>query len=221
MTLQANHQQNSAFRRILTPERIRSIIFSKSPLGRRGVDAEEVELFQRRLAEEIAARETENCRLRAEVDRLRDWYRSHGENVDPALLPIQMDVEAVNLLSEAQLQAEACIAQAGAHSRRVTGDARRHADALLRDAQQRAEAAAQEAVQAYRARAGGNHAAEIEEMERRLAWLRAFCHAVQVQLHAASDAFTQEIDQLARLPERPAQSEQGGDDERLWPSSPA
>lgn len=192
MTLQTKDQRNRAFRRILTPERIRSVIFSKSPLGRRGVDAEEVELFQRRLAEEIAAGEAENARLRAEVDRLRDWYRSHGENVDPALLPIQVDVEAVNLLSEAQLQAEACIAQAEAHSRRVISGARQHAEALLRDAQQRAEAAAQEAVQAYRARAGGKHTAEIEEMERRLAWLRAFCHAVQVQLHATSNAFAQE-----------------------------
>jgi cell division septum initiation protein DivIVA len=201
MTLQANHQRQPAFGRLLTPERIRSITFSRSPLGRRGIDPDEVELFQHRLAEEIAAGEAENARLRAEVVRLRDWYRSHGENIDPSLLPRQVDVEAVNLLSEAQLQAEAYIAQAEAHCRRLTGDARRQATALLSDAEQRAEAAAREAVRTYRASAGAGHAAEIEEMERRLAWLRAFCHAVQVQLHAASDAFAQEIDKLARLPE--------------------
>ncbi|WP_199429889.1 hypothetical protein [Qaidamihabitans albus] len=39
-------------------------------------------------------------------------------------------------------------------------------------------------------------------MERRLAWLRAFSHAVQVQLQATSSAFAEEIDKLARLPER-------------------
>ncbi|GHF39166.1 cell division septum initiation protein DivIVA [Amycolatopsis bartoniae] len=199
MTLQADDQRQPAARRILTPERIRSITFSKSPLGRRGIDPDEVELFRHRLAEEIAAGEAENMRLRAEVERLRDWYRSHGENVDPVLLPRQVDVEAVALLSEAQLQAEAYIAQAEAHCRRLTGDARRQAMTLLRDAEQRAEVAAQDAVRVYRAEAGQHHAAEVEELERRLAWLRAFCHAVQVQLHAASDAFAQEIDKLTQF----------------------
>ncbi|NKQ53603.1 hypothetical protein HFP15_12015 [Amycolatopsis sp. K13G38] len=201
MTLQADGQRQPSFRRILTPERIRSLTFSKAPIGRRGVDASEVELFQRRLAEEIAAGEAENARLRAEVDRLRDWYRNHGENVDPALVPVQVDVAAVNLLSEAQLQAEAYIAQAEAHSRRVTGEARTQATALVQDAQRRAEAAAQQAVHAYRTRAGDDRDADLEEMERRMAWLRAFCRAVQVQLHAASDAFAQEVDKLARIPE--------------------
>ncbi|HVV14117.1 hypothetical protein [Amycolatopsis sp.] len=214
MTLQANDERQPSFRRALTPERIRSVTFSRSPIGRRGVDPGEVELFQRRLAEEIAAGEAENARLRAEVDRLRDWYRSHGENVDPALLPVQVDVAAVNLLSEAQLQAEAYIAQAEAHCRRMAGDARRHASALLQDAQQRAETAAQEAVQTYRAQAGGNRTAEVEELERRLAWLRAFCHAIQVQLHAASDAFAQEVDKLARLPEN-IDDRKGGHDQHL------
>jgi DivIVA domain-containing protein len=216
MTLQANDQRQPGFRRVLTPEQIRSITFSKSPIGRRGVDANEVELFQRRLAEEIAAGEAENARLRAEVDRLRDWYRARGENVDQsAAAAPRADVTAVNMLSEAQLQAEAYIAQAEAHCRRLTGDARRQAGALLAEAQQRAEAAAQRAVQAYRAEAGNDHAASVEEFERRMAWLRAFCHAVQVQLHAASDAFAQEVDKLARLPEEFNQPWKGDHDQHL------
>ncbi|GLY66763.1 DivIVA domain-containing protein [Amycolatopsis taiwanensis] len=216
MTLQANDQRTPGFRRVLTPEQVRSITFSKSPLGRRGVDPSEVELFQRRLAEEIAAGEAENARLRAEVERLRDWYRQRGENVDQAAPKRQhVDVTAVNMLSEAQVQAEAYIAQAEAHCRRLTGDARRQAGALLEEARQRAEAAAQEAVQTYRAEAGTDHAASVEEFERRMAWLRAFCHAVQVQLHAASDAFAQEVDKLARMPEEFNQQWKGGYDQHL------
>lgn len=216
MTLQANDQRTPGFRRVLTPEQIRSVTFSKSPIGRRGVDPGEVELFQRRLAEEIAAGEAENARLRAEVDRLRDWYRQRGENVDRKAATAQrLDVTAVNMLSEAQVQAEAYIAQAEAHCRRLTGDARRQASALLEEAQQRAEVAAQEAVQAYRAEAGPEHAASVEEFERRMAWLRAFCHAVQIQLHAASDAFAQEVDKLARLPEEFNQPRKGGYDQHL------
>ncbi|TNC26966.1 DivIVA domain-containing protein [Amycolatopsis alkalitolerans] len=201
MTLQAGDRRQPAVRRMLTPERIRSITFSKSPLGRRGVDPSEVELFQHRLAEEIAAGEAENARLRAEIDRLRDWYRSHGENVDPSLIPLKADVEAVNLLSEAQLQAEAYIAQAEAQCRRLTGDARRQALTLLADAEQQADIAAQEVAGAGHGPPGSRYADEIDEMERRLAWLRAFCHAVQVQLHAASDAFANEVDKLAQLPD--------------------
>jgi len=197
------------FRRVFTPDRIRRIQFSKSPLGRRGVDPAEVELFQRRLAEELAAAETENARqraeserLRAEVDRLRDWYRNNGERVEPgAAVPVQVDVQAVNLLSEAQLQAEAYIAQAEAHCRRVTVEARRQAAAILTDAQKRADMASQEAAHAYRERAGDGYAADLEEMERRMAWLQAFCHAVQVQLKAASDAFSGEIEKLTRVPD--------------------
>lgn len=194
----------TGFRRILTPERIRGLVFSKAPLGRRGVDPNEVELFQKRLAEEIAAGDAENARLRAENDRLRRWYRDQGERVDGAvqIVPVQVDVDAVNLLSEAQLQAEAYIAQAEAHSRRVTVEARRQAQEILRDAQDQAEVAAQNAAQVYRAGAGGGYAAELEEMERRLAWLRAFGHAVQVQLRAASDAFTREIEKLTEFPDR-------------------
>lgn len=207
MTLQADRP----FRRVFTPERIRSITFSKTPLGRRGVDPEEVELFQRRLAEELAASEAENSRqraeaerLRAEVERLRDWYRNNGEAVEPSRsVPAQSDVQAINLLSEAQLQAEAYIAQAEAHCRRVTVEAREQATAILSDAQRRAEVAAQEAAQTYREHAGTGYAAELEEMERRMAWLQAFCHAVQVQLKAASDAFSGEIDKLTRMPENP------------------
>lgn len=198
MTLQANDRREPV-RRVLTPERIRSVSFSKSPLGRRGVDADEVELFQHRLAEEIAAGEAENQRLRAEIVRLRDWYRSHGQNVDPAMLPAQADVTSVNLLSEAQLQAEAAIAQAEAHCRQLAGEARRQASEMLREAEQRAEVAAQDAARSYRDTAGEDRTAEIEEMERRLAWLRAFCQAVQVQLHAASDAFAQEVDKMAQF----------------------
>lgn len=215
MTLQANDQRQPGFRRVLTPEQVRNVTFSKAPLGRRGVDAGEVELFQRRLAEEIAAGEAENARLRAEIERLRDWYRKRGENVDQAPTAQQVNVTAVNLLSEAQLQAEAYIAQAEAHCRRLTGDARRQAAALLEEAQQRAERAAADAVRAYRAGTGAEQAASAEEFERRAAWLRAFCHAVQVQLQAASTAFAQEVDKLARLPEQFEEHWKGGYDQHL------
>ncbi|GDY31552.1 DivIVA domain-containing protein [Gandjariella thermophila] len=204
------HDRGNTTRRrrpALTPERIRTTAFTRTSLARRGYDIEEVHLFLHRVAEEIAASETEKTRLQAEILRLRNWYRERGVDVDsprPAGRS-RVNAQAVNMLSEAQLQAEAYISQAEAYSRRLTTEARQHAETILQDAQERAEKAAEEAVQAYRHNAGHNHAAELEEMERRLAWLRAFCHAIQVQLRAASDAFTREVDKLSELPEQLSQ----------------
>jgi DivIVA domain-containing protein len=203
--MQQHDRGNRTRRRpALTPDRVRTVAFTRTSLARRGYDIEEVHLFLHRVAEEIAASETEKTRLQAEILRLRNWYRERGVNVDAPRTPTrnQVNTQAVNMLSEAQLQAEAYISQAESYSRRVTTEAREHAETILKDAQDRAEAAAEEAVQAYRMTAGTNHEAQLEEMERRLAWLRAFCHAIQVQLHAASEAFSREVDKLSELPEQ-------------------
>jgi len=44
-------------------------------------------------------------------------------------------------------------------------------------------------------------AAHLAEVQRRTDWLRAFCRATQMQLQAASEAFFQEVDRVAHLPE--------------------
>jgi hypothetical protein len=78
---------------------------------------------------------------------------------------------------------------------------RQQAERVLRDAQERADVASEAAAHDYRYTSGGGYAAELEEMERRVAWLRAFCHAIQVQLNAATDAFSREVDKLAHFPD--------------------
>jgi DivIVA domain-containing protein len=190
-------------RATLTPDRVRTTVFSRSSLARRGYDVDEVHLFLQRIAEELAASDTEKGKLREEIHRLRNWYRSRGHDVDGTgqVTQAYANAQAVQLLSDAQLQAEAYIAQAQAYSRRIAVEARQQAELVLREAQERADAASDAAAKDYRYNSGGDYAAELEEMERRLAWLRAFCHAVQVQLHAATDAFTREVDKLAQFPE--------------------
>ncbi|HEY1574847.1 MAG TPA: hypothetical protein VGG05_26195 [Pseudonocardiaceae bacterium] len=141
-----------------------------------------MQLFLQRVAEDIAARETEKGKLRAEINRLRDWYKNRGHDVDAT-----------------REASQAYVAQAQAYSRRVAVEARQRAELVLRDAQERADAASETAAKDYRY-SGGRYAAELEEMERRVAWLRACCHAIQVQLHAATDAFTREVDKLSQFP---------------------
>lgn len=177
--------------------------FSRASLARRGYDVEEVHLFLQRVAEDIAACEAEKGKLRDEINRLRNWHRVRGHDVDGTGQASQAyaKAQAVQVLSDAQLQAEAYVAQAQAYSRRVAAEARQQAELMLREAQQRADVASDSAAKDYRSNSGSGYAAEMEEMERRVAWLRAFCHAIQVQLHAATDAFTREVDNLAQFPD--------------------
>jgi DivIVA domain-containing protein len=187
----------------MTPDRVRNTVFSRASIARRGYDVDEVHLFLQRVAEDIAAGETEKGKLRGEIQRLRSWYRNRGHDVDETRQAMQAHAkaQAVQLLSDAQLQVEAYVAQAQAYSRRIAVEARQQAELVLRDAQERADAAAEVAAKDYRYTSGGGYAAELEEMERRAAWLRAFCHAIQVQLHAATDAFTREVDKLTQFPD--------------------
>lgn len=189
----------------LSPQRVRSTTFSRAPLGRRGFLEDEVRLFLARVAEDVASGDAENARLREENNRLktalRQWQSEQAEQRSRELYePPLPTVQAVNVLSAAQQQADAYIAQAQEYSRQLTLHAREQAEAILHEAQRRAAEAAERAALHYRRRAGDRYTAEIEELERRAAWLRTFAHAVQVQMRAASDAFSREVGKLTELP---------------------
>ncbi|MDA0564715.1 DivIVA domain-containing protein [Streptomonospora sp. S1-112] len=178
----------------LSPERVRAQEFSRASLGRRGYNEEEVRLFIGRVAEDLAASDAEKASLRAEIDRLRRRYREQNHSAASVEGP---PAEAVNLLSAAQQQADAYVAQAQEYCRQLTVQARRQADDILVEARDQAGAAAEEAARGYRAGAGSSYTREVEEMERRVAWIQTFCRAVQIQMQAASDAFSQEIARLS------------------------
>lgn len=163
-------------------------------------------MFLGRVAEDIAASDAQKAELRAEIHRLRHWYRQQGVDTDPRsdagkalVAAAKPDGQALAMLSQAQQQADAYIAQAEQYCRQLMSETRLQADALLQHARENAEAAADEGARAYRARAGEEYAAELEEMQRKVLWLRAFCHAIQVQLTAASDSFAREVAKLADL----------------------
>lgn len=189
----------------LTPQRVRSTEFTRASLPRRGYDVEEVRMFLGRVAEDIAAADTRQSELRAEIERLRNFYRQQGLETGPqgaavvATTAPKADQQAVVLLSQAQQQADAYVAQAEQYCRQVMSEVREQAEAMLRQARASAEAVATEEAHAHRARAGLVYAAELEEMRRKVVWLRAFSHAIQVQLTAASDSFAREVGKLAEL----------------------
>lgn len=192
----------------LTPDRVRSMSFPRTPLGRRGLSEEHVAMFQQRVADELAARDATEASLRAKAahykNTLVQWQREHsGDRLeDPGghLPAVRPSIEAVNILSQAQQEADAYVAQTQEYCRQLAATARDHADEILAEARSRAEAAAEEAVHGYRARAGDTYAAELEELERRLVWARTFVtslETVEVQLRTAREALAHEFERLA------------------------
>lgn len=192
----------------LTPDRVRSMRFSRTPVGRRGFSEEEVRQFLQRVADDIAARDASEASLRAKVSHYKNsliqWQREHSEARNDELAesppsPGLPSVETVNILSRAQQEADAYVAQTQEYCRRLADDARDHAHAIVTDAKRRADAAADDAVSGYRAQAGDAYTAELEELERRLAWARTFLaslETVETQLRATRQALTYEVDRI-------------------------
>jgi DivIVA domain-containing protein len=188
----------------LTPERVRKMQFTRTQIGRRGLAEDEVTLFLERVAEDIAARDAEDASMRAMVlhyqNTLADWRAEYRDPHGRSGTGVMPNVEAVNILSRAQQEADSYVAQTQAYCRRLAVDARDHAQQILAEAQAQAEEAANRAVQGYRARSGDAYTPEFEELERRLAWARTFLsslESVEAQLRTAREALSYEFDRLA------------------------
>ena len=196
----------------LTPDRVRSMQFSRTPIGRRGLAEDEVAAFLQRVADEIATRDAAETSLRAKVTHYKNtlvqWQREqsesraedvNGRGADSA----SATVDAVNILSRAQQEADAYVAQTQEYCRRLAAEAHEHAQSVLDDATDRADAAAEQAVIELRAREGEDHSPELEDLERRLAWARTFLaslESVETQLRTAREALSYEFDKLTPGP---------------------
>lgn len=193
----------------LTPDRARTISFSRSPIGRRGFSEDEVVQFQQRVADEIAARDASEASLRAKVTHYKNtlvqWQREHSEaRTDdlpvPAHATPRPSVEAINILSQAQQEADAYVAQTQEYCRRLAADAQQHAEEIVARAHAEADAAAAGAALNYRKRAGEGYTADVEDLERRLVWARTFLgslETVETQLRAAREALSFEFERIS------------------------
>jgi cell division initiation protein len=194
-------------RRPLSPEQIRQARFTRTGIGRRGYHEPEVDELLGRLAGDVDGWIAETTNLRAENQRLksalRDWQSQHVDRSANAQVPSRApDLDAVNLLSRAQQEADSVVAQAQDYARRLTEHAQQRYDEVLRAAQQQAHEEAERAAQSYRARSGSRYTAAFEELERRLAWTRTFLDAIQgveTQLKTAREALAWEVQKLGDL----------------------
>jgi DivIVA domain-containing protein len=192
----------------LTPDRVRSMQFTRTAMGRRGLAEDEVNAFLQRVADDIAARDAAESSLRAKVNHYKNtlvqWQREQSESRTDDLNGHGADsstatIEAVNILSRAQQEADAYVAQTQEYCRRLAVDAHEHAQRVLDEATAHADAAAEQAVVELRARSDGGHSPEVEDLERRLAWSKTFLaslETVETQLRTAREALAYEFEKL-------------------------
>jgi cell division septum initiation protein DivIVA len=206
MTSAADPQAGSGARRWrrtpLSAEEVEHYSFGDARLGRRGYDRQDVAAFCRRVAAEIRAAVDENASLRADNERLKNYFRSQGIDVD-AERARRVSTEAITLMSRAQAQAERTLAEARDQALSQVHDARAEAAAIVA----RARAEADRAAQAYRRSAGAAYNATTEECRRLAALLntiqqslaatRSQLPAVQAQLNAAEQVLAWEIRRLS------------------------
>jgi DivIVA domain-containing protein len=172
----------------LTSDEIRAVRFSGAFLGWRGYLVDEVDSFVAVVADAMAEAERVQAALRAEIARLRDYYRSHDVEVDR---PDQAEepgrrrapsglVDYVADYTWVQLE----LAQQFAS---LLDTAPTEADSLLYHARIRSSLAVEQAVIASSKDADGG-AIDREQVRRLTVWLRALAYAVQVQVDGATSA---------------------------------
>ena len=133
----------------MTATQVSRTRFNRTALGRRGYDTAEVDAFIADVARELARRFEMETSLRAEADNfkraLRDW-QSRASDQRQAETMRNIDSDAVNLLSQAQQQAEGYVTQAQDYCRQIIGQARGQAREVLQLAREQAEVEAERAV---------------------------------------------------------------------------
>jgi DivIVA domain-containing protein len=187
----------------LTPERVRSATFSSSRLGRRGLDESEVRAFCEQVSDGIGRLLNDNSMLQEEVVRLRGRLLEGRGNAGPQ--PEDAHVQAVYVLSKAQQTADRYVADAQEYSRELAEDAHLRHDEILREAKVRASmileeahTSASRAAHAVRDSPDPVPAAERQELQAEIAYLRTFSDVCRTHLRAYLESLTRSIEEWER-----------------------
>ena len=151
-----------------------------------GYDPDEVDSFLKDLQTVLDAADNERTALRADVASLRDRLEERGHK--------EIAVDAVGLLSQAQLIADKAIADAETYARDLMLAARAQYRIVLERAEESAKRAADQAALAPAAVQGPF--TPVPEIE----YVRTYARVAQVQLRAVLDALAEQIDLLGEVP---------------------
>ncbi|MEU6249420.1 DivIVA domain-containing protein [Glycomyces sp. NPDC047010] len=187
----------------VTVGQVNNARFSMTSLTRRGYQPDEVHRFLELVADELASRDQREAALRTDAEKLkealRSWQSQQSSLRLQAALPTTPTSTAVNLVSQAQQQAESYVNQAQHYSRQIIAQARSQASELMRQTQERAKDEADRAVAEYRRDNAGRRNQEAEDRIRQLVRARSFLEAVEVaeeQLRLTREGLEQEVAKL-------------------------
>jgi DivIVA domain-containing protein len=187
----------------LTPDRVQSITFPASRLGRRGFDEDHVRAFCAHVEQELVTLLNEKAALWEEVERLRRRILGDSDET-PGCRPEDAHVQAVRILSNAQQTADRYVADAQQYSRQLAEDARRRRDAVLSEARAHAERVPEEAhQQASRAAAVAMSGEPLTDEGRadvagEIVYLRTFSDVYRNHLRAYLEALLRNVEEWER-----------------------
>ena len=196
--------------RRLTAAEIRSARFGQSPMAWRGYSEEEVSAFLSRVAAAVESDEAERAALRAEIDRLRHFYREHGADVDrvPLAGSSRPPASPNDLASQARQRLDAVSANAERYADLLTGGVYRPPDSpasaqdeardLLVHAEVSCRIGFEQTVAEFAATYRAHPAGVAGELERTKVWLDEYTHALTCQLAALYGAVDDALDQPDR-----------------------
>jgi len=183
-----------------TPERVRSAAFTPTRLGRRGIDESEVHAFCGWVADGLGMLLNDNNMLQAEIMRLRDRLLEGKGRA--GVQPEDAHAQAVQVLSKAQQTADRYVADAQEYSRELAEEARLRRDEILNEAKVRASmiledahTTATKAANAARDTPEPLSAAERQDLQAEIAYLRTFSDVCRTHLRAYLESLTRSIDE--------------------------
>jgi DivIVA domain-containing protein len=188
-----------------TPDEVRSATFTQSQLAWRGYSEDEVHAFLAQVADAMATADSERIGLRVEVERLRNYYREHGVDVDrltPGTRRGSQGLEVDSLVPRLEQYTEVQFDQARKYATAVDNRNEERAGEVFHHAKVQAALATEQSIRMFLDSAGRRSPTTGAELERASVWLRAFVAALYAQLEVINDALTVEMQRLGAAPTR-------------------
>lgn len=198
-----DHEDQS--QRVMTVDEIRAVTFSQSPLAWRGYSEQEVDEFVAKAARTLDEVQRENIAQRAEIDRLRNFYRRHGTDVDHSVDRPEWSAPVLpnRLINEVQRYVQTQVTQADAYAEMVTVDQLPQAQEMLLHAQLRSRIVIEDTIRAFLTRVDDRRRAHAE-LEQLARWVGALSEALWVQTAAMSETVSTQLERQPELaPARP------------------
>jgi cell division septum initiation protein DivIVA len=189
------------------PRHVQAVSFRSARLGRRGLDEEQVHEFCDQVEHELVLLLNEKVALQEEVERLRKRVLGDSAEDAPefAAHPDDAHVPAVNVLAQAQQTADRYVADAQVYSRELAEDAQRRRDEIMAETRSRAahmldeaHADASRAAAAVPRSAEPLDAAQRQELQAGLAYMRTFSDVYRTHLRAYLEALVRNVDEWER-----------------------